>query len=206
MPLKQMGRFTSGGKTFSIKSDIRDMQKQFGSLSRTGFKRATFRAINRSLTKSNTATKKAIAAKRNLLSRTVASGMSLKKANMLDLSAAIIGRGEMIPLFAVKGTKTQKALGVSVAPERGHRQVIKDSFISRMPSGHVGIFKREKEGAGESGRVGRLGIQELTMPSIAHTLQNKDIIALSISVFQSSFRVAFANQLNNEIRKARGGR
>ena len=90
---------------------------------------------------------------------------------------------------------------MSVAAEKGNKRVRPDSFIATMSSGHTGIFKREKEGG--STRVSRLGIQEMILPSIAHTLQDPTIINIGLATFQASFAAAFQNQLTNEIRKSK---
>lgn len=56
--------------------------------------------------------------------------------------------------------------GIKVMIHRGDRKVIRGAFIARMPSGHVGVFKRQDSGMGAwwnsfSGR----GIKELFGPS-----------------------------------------
>lgn len=203
MAFKQLGTFRQGNQTFAIGSDIQDLEKQLKSMSRTGFKRASFRAINRAAAKAQTAVKRSIAIQRNIKIGTAGAGLSLQKASENRLDASIIGRGGMIPLYVVKGSKTQKALGVTVAAVQGKRRLRKGAFIATMPSGHTGIFKREREGSTDSGRVGRLGVQEMLLPSIAHTLQSPTTINIGIAAFQSAFAAAFQGQLNNEIRKAR---
>ncbi len=201
MPLKRLGTFQQGNQTFAISSDIQDLAKQLKSISSSGHKRATARAMNKAAGKAQTQVKRAIAIKRNLKIGTVGEGLSLNRAIPDNLHTAIISRGAMIPLYSVVGTKTQKALGVAVAAEKGKRRVRPESFIATMPSGHTGIFKREKEGG--SIRVGRLGIQEMVLPSIAHTLQDPTIINIGISTFQAAFSADFQKQLSNEIRKAK---
>lgn len=85
--------------------------------------------------------------------------LSFKPPNAETLTAIIRASLRRIPLIKF-GAKQAKA-GVSYKA-KGGRKKIKSAFISTMPTGHVGVFKR----AGK----GRLPIGERYGPSVGHVM------------------------------------
>lgn len=85
-------------------------------------------------------------------------GLAEKKARSGSLTYEIIARGKYTPLSYFDPVMRQK--GVSARPW-GKRRVFKDTFLARMPSGHLGVFfTRKKRTTGR--RLGR----ELWGPSL----------------------------------------
>lgn len=58
-----------------------------------------------------------------------------------DLHYALRFDDKPIPL--IKYPHSQRRDGVSVGVNRGARSVLRGAFIARMPSGHIGIFRRD---------------------------------------------------------------
>ncbi|BDD88705.1 phage tail protein [Desulfofustis limnaeus] len=61
--------------------------------------------------------------------------------------------------------------GISVEIHRGSRKVVDGAFVAKMPSGHVGVFRRAKDGR-KGKRSRRTVIEELYGPSALRILDS----------------------------------
>lgn len=104
--------------------------------------------------------------------KTIRRNLYLNKATGEKPTASLVARStkkDRIPIYELKPsprtvTKRRPAGGVSYGPGR---KLLKGSFIARMPSGHIGVFKR-------AGRE-RIPIQELFGPSVALVFSHKKV-------------------------------
>ncbi len=102
------------------------------------------RALNRMIDQVRTATAKEIArAGYKLKASVIKSGLRVERATAANPRAAIVARGRPIPLIEYSARQTTG--GVSVAVLNG-RRVVKGTFIATMPTGHRGVYQREKGG------------------------------------------------------------
>lgn len=106
--------------------------------------------------------------------------ISVKKSNQETLLAEIRFKRKGIPLFAYK--PIQKKAGVSVKPRKDKpRQVLKNTFIATMGSGHRGIFERRRLGSKSSGpRHGRLPVDERYGPTILGVYEGSPGLAAAL--------------------------
>ena len=197
-----------------IFSDIELLQKGVRQLSKTGVPRAILRATNKSLTKTRTVARKAIRAKFHLPAKVVNPQLTSKAANKSNPSVWLQGRGSQIPIIKVTGGATQKRLGVSINTGSGKR-VIKHTFIAKMRSGHIGVFKRTGRVADKrvtyrdsKGKLQNraLAITELKFPPIAHMLTNPKFANKLFKFYTRDYPIQLRRQLNAEFDKAGGVR
>ena len=88
-PLEKVATFEVGKTGFrvTVESDIRAMRKRLNRFTRTGVRRAEFRAVNKALGKANTAMKRDISKSFNLKQKTFAQHLSLRRATFQSLTA-----------------------------------------------------------------------------------------------------------------------
>ncbi len=129
---------------------------------------AIARSLNRARTSGRVVLVRAVAQDMGLTQRVVKQRIQERDATPTRLVAEISGDLERIPLINF-GAKQFKRAGVKVNARTQLRAVgvkkhsIPGAFISTMPSGHRGVFKRR-------GR-GRLPINELRGPSVGHVFE-----------------------------------
>lgn len=182
-PLKLVATKNVGGKDgFQVKifANLQAQKKNLARFSRVGVRRAEFRALNKTLGKTNTLLKRDISKSYNLAQKEFKGGLTTIKANQQRLTAAIQGTGKRIPIIKVKGGKKQTPLGVRINTGGGSK-VLRGHFLATMASGHTGVFRRKDRArhkkaksltTGEATTHG-LGITERKFPSIAHMVSNK---------------------------------
>lgn len=136
-----------------------------------GYERAASRSINKAVTKTRTGISKAIRQVVTLKAKPVKDAIKVKKASISDLSGRVTVKGKGIPLiqYRAKFLKASRR-GVNYQVfKSGGKKNLRHAFIAMMPSGHIGVFVREKQTAGP-GFAGRLPIRELFGPSIPSVL------------------------------------
>jgi hypothetical protein len=103
------------------------------------------------------------------------------------------------PKGIVKNGRPRK--GVSFKIDKGGKsQTVKDAFVARMSSGHVGVFKRMKPGKS-------LPIAELFGPSIPEVAIKSDKLQASLKVDASELLVKnLASQADRFLQRARARR
>ena len=199
-------RTVRGGRNslVEVRTDIRQLERELKRFGRTGVPKAQTRAMNSAIRRGKTAAKRSIARQRFLSAKQAEAGLSTRFATETNMVTAITGRGRMLPLTKLKtgvSNPRQQALGVKANTRTGKRTLIGGAFIARMPSGHIGVFVRSATGGGPR-RVPRLPIQELRLPSIAHTLTNEETVDAITEVYGEVYEKQLFNQLNAAIRRA----
>lgn len=133
-------------------------------------KKATVSATNKSIVSIRTFGVREVAREYKLTQKTVRSELIIVRAHIRRIEAKIIGDGSPgIPLYKFSPTPKRSPStrrlksggyspkkGIKVMIHRGQRKTVKDAFIARMDSGHVGVFKR---------RINTKRIDELFGPS-----------------------------------------
>jgi hypothetical protein len=157
---------------------IADLKRQFAGMEPAKFNRAIAMGLNETMTRVNTAAKKAIRERYNINNAAIErKGLTgIKKANGRSLAVALSVRTTSVPLIAFKGVKQGKVRavvkkggtvvrrgknvlgkipsgknndgGVQVEIVKGNKKRIPSAFLQRMKNGHVGVFGRGKYGKG----------------------------------------------------------
>lgn len=160
-------------ETLRIRSDLAAFQRKLAApLAR--LPRATVAGINRSLAGANTLAVREI--QRNLgtsAQKTIRRNLSAVKATLSNPEARLIAfssKKERIPIYELKPspravTRRRPVGGVRYGK---NGKLLTGSFIGRMKSGHVGVFKRLT--------AKRLPIAELFGPSVARVFARPSII------------------------------
>ncbi len=119
-------------------------------------RKATARALNRTAVSCRAELARMITKEYRLTQKAVKKELWISRARENRLEAAIRGEGSPgIPLkeFAPtpkrvpstrrtgRGNYTPK-VGIKVMIHRGKRKVVRGAFLARMPSGHIGVFRR----------------------------------------------------------------
>ncbi|WP_018124963.1 phage tail protein [Desulfovibrio oxyclinae] len=128
------------------------------------------RALNKTAGNARTEAVRLLRQLLNLKAKDIRSGLSIHRANPKSLRAAVIARGKRgVPLakYPVRpgrpNPKRPPAKGVSVQIKRfGGSKVVKGAFVSKMKSGHTGVYRRQG--------AKRLPIKELYGPNFVQYL------------------------------------
>ncbi len=134
-------------------------------------KKATVSAINKSIVSTRAFSVREVAKEYKITQKEVRDELKISRASINRMEARIVGSGSPgIALYKFSPTPNRipstvrlksggysPKKGIKVMVHRGQRKVAKGAFIARMASGHVGVFKRSKEG--------KLPIDELFGPS-----------------------------------------
>jgi len=116
---------------------------------KNGSKRVQVRAINKTLTNTQTKAVDEIYQQYNITKTNIRAVMSLFKANYSKISGAFWAISGPTPLIKFAGTR-QTLKGVTVKVMRsGNRELLKHAFIATMKSGHKGVFWRKWSGQRE---------------------------------------------------------
>lgn len=163
-----------------VRTNAGEVASQFAEAALAMRDRATMRALNEVADQAKVAASRQIRdVGYKLKISAIKRGITVKRATMANLKAAVIAQGRPIPLIEYSANEL-KGKGVSVSVLNG-RKLIKGAFIATMPSGHRGVFVRE-ENAKHKKMMTRgkpswhaLGIRELFGPSIPDGLANKEV-------------------------------
>lgn len=150
------------------------------------------RALNRAGTAGRAAMVKVMKKDTGIASKNIRDEIRIDKANRSRPVVRVEIRGRRIPLiaFGAKGPEPSrgKGRGVSYKLPTG-RGRIGNAFISTMPSGHRGVYKRKG--------TKRLPVRELFGPSLPHVFQKY------LPVFREAASVALVKNIKSEISFAR---
>lgn len=165
---------------YQIKGDYKELAELTRGISAAepALKKATVSALNKTIVSTRAFAIKLITRDYRVKAASVRRELTIIRAHLKYMVARIIGEGSPgIPLYQfaptpkrVPSTRRLKSGGytpkggVKVMVTRGHRKMVRGAFIARMPSGHVGLFRRAEDGRwGRSS--GRQVIEELYGPS-----------------------------------------
>ncbi|VFQ46911.1 phage tail protein [Desulfoluna butyratoxydans] len=120
-------------------------------------KSAVCKSLNRAANGVKTDAAKEARTVYNVKATAVKKTCKLFKATHSNLDASAVFTGEGIPLyaFAPKSSKPNVYVKAGITVKvKAARKKVRGGFVARMPSGHVGVFKR-------TGKFGRRKIEEL---------------------------------------------
>lgn len=159
-----------------------------------GVRLATYRALRKTIRGSRTDASRLIREEFAAKDKDVKATMSVREPSLTNIRAELRLHGyASLPLKAYNPRPSLPGRrpkgGVSVLVKRGSgRKPITGAFMARMPSGHVGVFRREhmesRSTAGVLGSVagwawmpghGRLPIKELFGPSFLAHMERDDV-------------------------------
>lgn len=140
---------------------------------------AMVRALNKTAEQVKVAASREVrAAGYGLKASVIKDAIRIRRASQGNLKAVVVASGRPIPLINFSARETGK--GVTVNVQQG-RKLIAGAFIATMPSGHRGVFVREKGSkhrkVNKGGKVSwhQLPIRELFGPSVPDGLANKAV-------------------------------
>ena len=132
------------------------------------------RAINRTVDMAATDLKRRVGAEISVKKSEIAKGISKKKASYSRLSGTIGAKPYRPGLLAFPGTRrTKHGVRYRISKTAG-RKTIEHGFITRMQSGHRGVFKRKG--------ASRLPIAEARGPSIWKVITNTAGLLRAVTV------------------------
>ncbi|MFA5458256.1 MAG: hypothetical protein WC119_10145 [Synergistaceae bacterium] len=170
-----------------------------------------YRALNKAMTgvrtDMTTASEKVLAVEDKKQIKDV---ITIKKASLNSPSANVKGTGKPIELS--KYVAQQMSMGVMVKVLWGKpASLIKHAFLSRMKTGHRGVYWREKRETVKPFRPGvpygklpkkyRFPIKQLYGPSVADSLKRPGILDGVIDKSHDRLHDAYDNILSDEMRK-----
>ena len=213
--LKLVTRVQLGSGVMAVYSDVHVLKKQLKRFNKAGIAAATARAANRSAAKTKTFAVRMLAKKYNFKIGTLKPMFKVSpRARKNSPTVAIMGHGPRIPMIKVKGAKNQGARGVRFNAGGGSK-VHPHTFKATMESGHTGIFVRKyKHGGRRPWRISpstgkryrtHLSIRELTQPSPAHMLTNKQAAQETFEFYVKDYPTQLRSQLDWELQKSKGG-
>lgn len=131
-------------------------------------------------------------------------GLRVQRARRGQTTAFILGAGRALPLIRFRVTpKTPEAdnrrkrrRGITYRVQRGKRVRVRDAFVARMDSGHVGAFMRKRES--------RTPIRELFGPSIPQMLKETASLNAIFQRIQEDAPRVLEQELRFRVRKEMG--
>ena len=167
-----------------VKIDYAAFQEAISALGDKHFRSAASIGINDTVRQSKKESAKAIAKAGGFKTADVNNRLYVFKANPGHLSAIIRASKKAFPLYVFSARQTSK--GVS-ANAWGKRKLYRKAFITKLKTGHVGVFKRVTKN--------RLPIDELWGPSVGDVLRGDNVR----SNLESFIRVRLAANLKRQI-------
>lgn len=140
--------------------------KEFGDL----VKPAVMRALNRAADGMPKHITAGILSEYHLPAMRVRKTFSIRHASMRELITTVRSRSGAMPLylFGARPSKPGRNTGAGVAVDVQGRKVVEGgTFVARMKSGHIGVFKR-------TGDSPRMPIHELFGPSVPTMIEQMD--------------------------------
>ena len=152
---------------FEVKTDKRDLRRLEQVLKRTpaALPGILVRAVNKTGRWGRTRVVREIAAETGIKQKGVRRGVWLQRASRSYPTAVIRIGGKRIPIIHF-GARQTKGGVVYTKPGAGEQTTIPSAFITRMPTGHRGVFKRKAKTEGGEDLVPRLPIRELKGASL----------------------------------------
>ena len=153
-------------------SEVRELEKIFGTTAPKALKKALRRSLRRTRTGARTQASKKVREEYAVKAGRLKNDIVLTRPNFSNFSFSIIGRKKPIGLTNF-GRPRQTKAGVSVAVEKGKRKLIKRAFIARGVNGNTQVFTRfVRKGQPPSGR---LPIRSLKGPSASDMFTGAEV-------------------------------
>lgn len=167
----------------NIKADVAETLRELSHKKRQVIQ-AAVRSLNRTADQVRTAAVKSVAGEMGIKSKTVRERLRVIRAKRDTLTAIVVGTGRQIGLVDFRARQTPAGVTVSVG---GKRKLYKGAFLTTMPGGHRGVFRRRTKN--------RLPIREMWGPSIPGTMAQDHIYNALEKLAAVRWRVNFAADL-----------
>lgn len=145
---------------------------------------AAVRSLNRTADQVRGTGVKSIAAAMGIKQKTVRDGLRVIRARRSTLTSIVVATGKAIGLIHFRARQTRAGVMATVG---GKRRLFKGAFISTMPGGHIGVFRRRTDK--------RLPIREMWGPSIPGTMAEDHIYKSLERVVDIRWPINFAADL-----------
>jgi hypothetical protein len=162
--------------------------------------RATVRVLNRVAASVRAGAAKAIAEDMGIKLALARRSVEVKKANFSTMEASVIATGKRIPLYELGARpRTPGNRPVSYQGEAG-RTTVPSAFVARMPSGHIGVFRRI--GPPRPNRRGRYAGQrrqkiiELFGPAAAWSFGNEKVLGVMRNIIRARMPIEMKQAQN----------
>lgn len=175
---------------FDVRGDVEGLKHYLSDTQRRKLPQITVRALNRTAEQVRTHAVKELKGRASDEAGLGVSGfrraIAIRRATRVSLTATLSASGKAIPLILFGARQT--ASGVSASPW-GRRRGYKGAFITTMPSGHRGVFRRASKA--------RLPIRELYGASLPREFIKRDIVnamqSVAAQLWDKNFRQAAAS-------------
>lgn len=168
--------------------------------------KAATRAINRTLATVRTASARALSDETGLQVSRTRRSVRIRKASFTKQIGTLAVTGRKLPFIAFRARQTRR--GVSVVAGRGGRRVLGSAFITKMRTGHIGVFMRAPGARyrrkGEPGHPHTLPIREQYGPSLPGTFVQAQIDRAMIARGNTELETNLRHEIDRII-KQRGG-
>ena len=176
-----------------VKSDVRELTRALNQVERRAVPTATFRSLNRAIQTTRTAIVRVVSKETGLTAKGVRDSLTLDKARLQNLNAAVIATGRSVPLSNVKGVR-KTARGISIPTPEG-RKILTRAFFWKAPEGKH-VFRRQRGAS-------RLPIRKQFVRSIPSRLLDPAITRTMDTVARVKFLEEFERQLNRSLTRLR---
>lgn len=180
----------------TVKLDATDVRKRLEHLSEAVSNRAIVRSLNRAVAASNTEAGRVVREELNLKLADVKDVISVRKASSQGLTASLVISPKPAPLIDFAARQTAKGVTVKVK-RQGGRVLVRNAFIAKMKSGHVGVFTRGLLGGGYSKR---LPIRELFSTSVRQLFKRASAVKRVTVRAAEAFNAAAVNQIKQALK------
>lgn len=176
-------------------SGIRSALREVGRMDKD-VRKAVYSALSRVTTRVRTESGRKVRETYVVKSKAVTGQVMLRRGNASNLSNELRWKGGNIPLILfrtnpkVPGGRRPRVLRAAVKRDGGNKP-IDGAFLTRMSSGHVGVFRR-------SGRK-RLPVEELYGPAVPVMLNNEEVVEHLENVAITEFDKRLEHELNRRL-------
>lgn len=164
-----------------IRPAIRAIRKEAHGLTASQVNTAIARALNHTAAKAKTRSARDIGNIYKIKKAEIKKNIVIGRAHRSRQSAAIIARGQPLPIMAFGARQVKSGVSANIM---GTRKVIRGAFIATMKSGHKGVFARGQYAGYKFGfrtkRIRKTGndlsINELTTTSLPKAFSNNTVL------------------------------
>ena len=213
MALQIIGKGQIGGVPTEIKADIKRLKRQLRAF-QVGIPRAYRNALNTSATAAKKEALRILSKKFAIKQKDLRKFLTVDpRANPKYLDVALRGRSKRLSIYKYSRTTARQGTRGAIFNSGSGQKTHPNTFIATMQSGHTGIFvrktaRRTKKVYNVSPTTGRrylthLPIRELTYPSVASMIVNKDTAPKIVGAFNAAMRINYVKKLNDQVEKAK---
>ena len=174
--------------SLQVKLDIDPVLRSLDRLGIQLAEKAITRSLNKTINSVKTDASRKIREELTLLDKDVKRDLAVRRARRGELAAAVVVTVRRTGLIKFRARQTARGVTVQVK-RKGGRKLLAHAFIAKMPSGHRGVFEREKG-------VKRLPINELLSGSVGQFLDNERVLSQIGEAAQEKFTKELSSQVD----------